>query len=309
MNQPHIVSHHPTYVVSQDVLLLATRWGQPKGLSVPDTAFMVPLRQRLYDRLSELFAHVSFLAEEAIRQPLQALVDQAKNDGLVTVSLECAYTICDAKLEFTRQVNSFNSPIKGRGSRRGAGDPRQQMESLRGQTIALVDDVIFSGETIHSIISDLTHFDVRTQRVVAGVAVADGKKTVERSTVAVVGMPSHIRVDTVFEFADIVDQICERDFFPGIPYSGREAAYPDVHNVPYLLPFVGEHLSDWASIPVKEQRSFSRLCLENTIVFWEEVERLNSRKITCKDVPRVVKGYPQDETRFVDLLHQSCKKI
>lgn len=308
-SQTHTLSRHPTYVVSQDVTLLAKKWGIEQNLATPDAAFMVPLRQKLNETLSEYFAHVLFLSEEEIQHPLQELVDEAKRDDLVTVSLECAYTICDHRLDFTRQVSSLNDTIGGRNTRRGSPEVRFQMEHLRGKNVALVEDVIFSGQTLHDVIAELTHHDVRTQRVIAGVAIAEGKKKVERSTSAVVGMPPQIRTDVVFEFENIIDQICERDFYPGIPYSGREAACPYDYNVPYLLPFAGKQLSEWASIPVKEQKQFSRVCMRNAIAFWEEVERLNGREIICKEIPRLVKGYPQDATRFVDWLHRSLRAI
>jgi hypothetical protein len=111
----------------------------------------------------------------------------------------------------------------------------------------------------------------------------------------------------VEEFDDLIDQVCERDFYAGVPYSGREHAGADNVGFPYFLPF-GKP-KDWASVPDKHQKIFSRMCIRTSIDLFEELERLNNVEFKCKDLPRFVVGIPKDDSRFVDHLKQALKKL
>ena len=109
-------------------------------------------------------------------------------------------------------------------------------------------------------------------------------------------------VHCIEEFDGVSDQVCERDFYPGVPYSGREHFTYDNASFPYVLPFGKPQ--KWASIPEKEANQFSCICLDNTVALFEEIEKMNDMTICCQSVPRPVFDSPKDGTSFVSFLKQ-----
>lgn len=57
-------------------------------------------------------------------------------------------------------------------------------------------------------------------------------------------------------YSEIIDEVCERDFYLGLPYSGRSLIGNNNIGFPYFLPF--GKLRDWASIPSEFQNDFSK---------------------------------------------------
>lgn len=101
-------------------------------------------------------------------------------------------------------------------------------------------------------------------------------------------------------YEEVIDEVCERDFYPGVPFSGRLLVNHENVGVPYLLPF--GHPGKWASIPDRWQVSFSGFCLQQTIRLFEEIERCSDRMVGCSELGRMVATLPRDGTRFVEAL-------
>ncbi len=94
---------------------------------------------------------------------------------------------------------------------------------------------------------------------------------------------------------EIIDQICERDFYFGIAGSGISVLTDtEVVKSPYFLPF-GNPI-DRASIPESSARYFSNTCISRSIALWNEIERLSGRRILISELPEKIQNTsPTDE--------------
>jgi hypothetical protein len=162
--------------------------------------------------------------------------------------------------------------------------------------VVIVDDVIFTGALLERIIDLLSRINVCVPLVCAGVGIAEGINRI--------GTKREIRCVRIYK--EVVDEVCERDFWPGVPFSGRLLAGGRNVGVPYILPF-GRPF-EWASIPLRRERSFSLFCLRQTAELFGEVERVSDRVVFCRDLGREVIGLPQEE-RFVDALRQISRLV
>lgn len=294
--------HGTHYVVSLDVDLLMSQWGRSVGLITPTDDFYIDLRSRLQSFLQNIFARVTFIDSREIRQGLLVSTTLHRQAGLKVISLERAYLEdheVDGRLELTRTVDDSKDDIKIPSVRNGTPAKHRQFGVLRGKTVALLDDVVFSGRTLISTIKELQNYGVNVHAVTAAVGVKDGVDNLKGTSFGVMDMPDRLAVECLEEFDDVSDQVCERDFFPGVPYSGR-AHYLENTAFPYVLPFGLP--GKWASIPEKEITRFSVLCIDNTIALFSEIERINNTHIPCSMVPRPIFGFPNDQTRFVSFL-------
>lgn len=292
------------YVVSGDIDILMGRWCENNHLKAPSSAFYVDLRQKMTEFLGEIFARVTFVDSMEIREGLLDAVASHRKDGYAVISLERAYlddSEVDGRIELTRSVDDYLEEIRTPATRNGTPGRRIQFGRLQRKDIALVDNVVFSGKTLIGTIGELHQYHARVHAVTAAIGVKDGVNNLRERTFGVTGQPLHLRIDCLEEFDDVSDQVCERDFYPGAPYSGREHL-SDRGAFPYILPF--GRLGKWASIPDKEANRFSRLCLDNTIALFSEVERLNGIHVACSMIPRPVFGSLRGETRFIDFLKE-----
>ena len=300
--------HHPGthYVVSEDIDIIVARWCKGLNLDSPDCDFYAELRSRMKSFLDSIFSKVTFVSSNEIRQGLLESIDKCKQTGLTTVCLERVYlddSEIDARIELTRTVTEWGDDVAIHAVRYGTRQKRYQFESLRGKKIALIDDVVFSGKTLISTITDLQYYHALTHAVIVAVGVADGIDRLKKTHFGVIGMPDRMSIDCMEEFDHVSDQVCERDFYPGLPYSGRQHASHNFASFPYILPF-GKP-GKWASIPEKEVRDFSILCLDNTITLFREIERINDVVITSAMISRPVFGIPQSDLSFADVLTEA----
>ncbi|MFZ3043545.1 MAG: hypothetical protein WA058_00305 [Minisyncoccia bacterium] len=312
MNSFSDVHHHfpgTHYVVSEDIDILISRWCSGTNLLPPGKEFYLGLRSKMKDFLQDVFARVTFISSQEIRDGLLEAIAPHKEAGLTAVSLERAYledSEMDKRIELTRTVDNQGEDIVIPAVRNGTPLKRYQFQGLRSKNIVLIDDVVFSGKTMISTINELTYHNANVHAVVAAVGVKKGVDNLKKAKFGVIGMPENMTIDCLEEFDNISDQVCERDFYPGVPYSGREHFGYDKASFPYLLPF--GRPNKWASIPEKEVMSFSVLCLENTAALFGEIERINGITIPCSMVPRPVFGFPGDQTRFVSFLERAREK-
>ncbi len=91
-----------------------------------------------------------------------------------------------------------------------------------------------------------------------------------------------------------MDQICERDFYFGIPGSGISLKKDtQVYKAPYFLPY-GNPV-ERASIPEEYAKYFSDTCIKRSIKLWEEIENLSKRKLLIKDLPEKINNTDPNE--------------
>ena len=165
----------------------------------------------------------------------------------------------------------------------------------KGQNqIILVDDVVFSGEVLRSIIKEFA-----------------------RNGIKVIGIRACISTETSYEYfnknlekglkcgcllgKDVIDQICERDFYFGIAQSGISVfdEKGQIFKAPYFKPF-GNPI-ERASIPEKYETFFSNGCLLRSMFLWKLIEDKTGKKLYTKDMPEKILGVSENE-RIVNIL-------
>ena len=158
----------------------------------------------------------------------------------------------------------------------------------------MVDDVIFSGDAIVEVSELLRAKGVQVSTVLAAIAIGEGRRKIEEAG---------IEVKSVVEYEDVKDEICERDFLAGVPFSGRTVYQEDGshYSAPYFAPFgLPER---WASIDgTTAARKLSLYCIERSIELWQQVENLNKMNVPHGFVPRRLEYNAGDENFAAYLL-------
>ena len=162
------------------------------------------------------------------------------------------------------------------------------LKSINQKEIILADDVVFSGSVLRSIIQLFKENNI----VVIGISTAIARK----DSYDYFNSTLKLGINTNFLMEkDVIDQICERDFYFGIAGSGISVqTNTQVVKAPYFLPF-GNQI-ERASIPQNAATYFSNSCITRSILLWQEIEKLSKRKIYIKDLPEQIQNTsPNDE--------------
>lgn len=294
--------HDYPYVVSADISILLKKWAVLHQFIVPYNDFVQTLREKFAGHMRSMFPKFDLVDEDEMTAGLEMFT---RDSSLPVVVLDEAYIrIPPWRLRLTRTVDSDLCDLESAGRFLETQSAEDQIIGIaralkkdRQHDIALLDDVIFSGALLETVCSAFRAHGMRVRRVYAGVGIAEGVRRVRAQEADVVCVRLYDRV---------IDQICERDFYPGVPLSGRTlcAAQSGGRNVgvPYCLPFGNPN--KWASIPVRHERAFSQFCICQTIDLFQMIEEMSGREVRACDLDRSVLGIPRDECRFVDQLRR-----
>lgn len=324
------------YVVSADIEGLLLRWARRRHFDLPNPAhianflgrssFCDEIRVEFSTFMQRIFPALELVPEIELQGGLAERIWQTE---LTPVSLERAYTDCfihrDEEhprtsgvkdrvtgryirnvvyLDMTRLVDDMGND-RGLGHRSYAPPLPEQLEKLkewRVKEVALVDDVIFTGALLERVIQELSQLGINVPLIIAGIGVAEGIHRVNQSK---------REVWCVRTYKEVIDQVCERDFYPGVPFSGRSLIGGENVGVPYLLPF-GKP-GEWASIPEEWQRPFSRFCIEQTIKLFAEIERISHKPVLGRDLSRLISTpegvIPQPDQRVVEALGNQLERV
>lgn len=278
------------YVVSADIYLLLTKWAKEKNFILPGKEFFERLRKEFSAYMLQIFSNFELVSEDEISKYIQKVTG---NTGFPCVALDQVYFSSDYSIELTRKVNS-NGIDKGLYHRFGSSLFIKQLNGLKSKgikEICLVDDVIFSGVLIERLIKVLSGFGIIVSSVCAGVGIQEGIDRISKN--------GKIQIDCAKVYDDIIDEVCERDFYLGVPYSGRSISGNDNISLPYFLPYGNP--KDWASVPSRSEIKFSKFCVKQTILLFEEIEKVSNKKVCCSFVERRVPNQPL-EGSYVDFL-------
>jgi len=146
--------------------------------------------------------------------------------------------------------------------------------------IILADDVVFSGSVLRTVTNLFNQYNVRVVGIRSAISTCSSYQLFNET------LPLGIKCGYLMS-EQVIDQICERDFYFGIAGSGISIVGNDnkIYKAPYFIPY-GNPVAR-ASIPEKNKITFSKNCLARSIILWEEIERLSKRKILIKDLPKV----------------------
>ena len=156
----------------------------------------------------------------------------------------------------------------------------RELKSRNKNMIVLADDVVFSGSVLRTIIG---LFKKNCIEVVGVSSVVSTRKAYDYfNKELLLGIYSGYVLED-----DVIDQICERDFYFGIAQSGISIKMGEqVYKAPYFKPF-GNPV-ERASIPSEAEASFSNGCIDRSILLWEEISKLSGRDILIRELPKVV---------------------
>lgn len=278
------------YVVSADIKILLRDWSKNRGFSLPPDDFFTKLRQEFSSRMKLIFPNFELVTEEELSEGLNKIIN---GNTVVPISLDRVYYQSEIQLDIARVIDATGNS-KGLGRRTDTPVLLTQFRKLKSAgvaEIALVDDVIFSGDLIERVVGVIERIGIRVPNVYAGIGIKEGITRLAQKDIQVICVKTY---DTV------IDEICERDFYPGVPFSGRLVEGDENIGAPYILPFGNPN--EWASIPTESQVSFSKFCFDQTIRLFEEIERVSGKIVMCRDLDRKVIKLPNDATRFVDAL-------
>lgn len=281
------------YVVSQDICILMQKWADEKNFNLPSKEFFTGLRLEFAQFMKQIFPNFQSISEYELSTGLNNLV---KETGLFPISLDRVYYSSNPGLDISRLVNAEGQD-KGLGRRRDSSPLLRQFRELKKIGIkeaVLVDDVLFSGDLAQRIIRVLSNQGIEIPIICAGIAIKKGVDILSASGK---------NIKAVKTYEEVIDEVCERDFYPGVPMSGRSLNNNENIGIPYILPFGSP--GKWASIPEEWQKTFSQFCLKQSIKLFEEIEYCSGRYIYCSDLDRKIISLPNDnKTRFISTLKQ-----
>ncbi len=287
------------YVVSGDIDILLKRWSLRKGFLAPQDRFFSMLQSELSNELGSIFDCAEVIPSSDLLGSEQIL--SAGND-VKTITLDRVYSNAPHRIELTRTVSADMSdrPIT---ARQDSPDINKQIAALKnffpeGTHIILYDDVIFTGELLEKVCGQLKDAGLIVDKIVCGVGIEAGLNNLAKLGINIV---------YVKKYKDVVDQVCERDFYPGVDYSGRTLDTDRRVGLPYLLPF-GKP-TKWASIPPNCAIDFSKFCIEQSIKLFQEIERYSNKPVLCSDIDRKLVCLPTNGASFVDYLKSSLSRI
>jgi hypothetical protein len=277
------------YIVSADIYLLLKKWADRKNLILPSQEFFSDLRNEFSVYMLKIFPNFEFISEEEICRYMSKVTNES---NLPIVSLDPVYFQGDYSLELTRNVTEegIDRGLKHRFGSRPLLKQLSLLKDTRIKEVCLVDDVIFSGVLTERVIQSLSHLGISVPVVCAGIGIQEGIDRITTSSRSIYCLKT---------YGDVMDEVCERDFYLGVPYSGRSLYNSQNIGLPYVLPYGNP--DKWASIPVLSQKPFSRFCINQTITLFEEIEKSSERTIDCSDVERKVINQPE-KGRYVDFL-------
>jgi hypothetical protein len=280
------------YVISEDIHLLLSEWAKKRGFKLPSIKFFKQLREEMKEQLERIFGNgnVDMIPVSDLRQGMQRLIKETR---LPAVSMDRVYIKTNPAIEVTRVVDDSLNDC-GIAPRFGASPIEEQLLAIKRKykEITLVDDVVFSGKVMSNIVQSLEAIGVKVPVVVAGITIGEGVRRLGEKTKA--------RILSVHYYEGVIDEICERDFYPGVPLSGRTLRGRTNMGVPYLLPF-GKP-AEWASIPKEWEIKFSNFCLRQTVKLWREIEEVSGKEVRNCDIERLPIGFRRNKTRFIENL-------
>lgn len=279
------------FVVSADIVALLQEWARTRGFVVPDCTFFTALRREFCAYMEQIFPRFEFIEEKELKK-IHGLAAEFR---LPAVTLERAYStgVPWHRLEMTRLVDLQGNPA-GFGERIGSPPLEQQFErigqKLGGRQVVLADEVIFTGKSLKHVIDLLARLNVQVRAVVAGIAMANGVEFLNHS----------LEVRCLRLFHGLRDQVCERDFYLGLPLAGKVIT-GSKERIPYLLPF--GKMGEWASIPAEWQELLSQFCIGQSIELFREIEHKSHKRVRCADIDPIA-SLPTDDTPLVERLER-----
>lgn len=153
--------------------------------------------------------------------------------------------------------------------------------------IILADDVVFSGSVLKQIIALFKKYNVEVVKIVSCICSMDGYNYFKSNL--------KYGIDTLYLMDnDVIDQVCERDFYFGIAGSGILVKRNNkLYKSPYFKPY-GDPVNR-ASIPQKYESYFSESCLDRSLYLWNSIDQLRGCNIKIYELPEKIVNTNNDD--------------
>ena len=171
-----------------------------------------------------------------------------------------------------------------------------KLKSNNYSDIVLADDVVFSGNVLRSIINKFNSNGINVLGIRSCISMRESYEYFNDE------LPLGLKCGCVME-DKVIDQICERDFYFGIPQSGISIKNGDkVYKAPYFRPY-GDPVAR-ASIPEKYEEFFSQGCLIRSLALWDRINNLSGREVLVKNLPEVISNTNMNDSVVKTLKRQ-----
>ena len=202
------------------------------------------------------------------------------------------------RLDNSKNLVSRKNPIETESVDKQIKHISELLLNIGEKNIIIADDVIFTGSVLKTLIEKFKTNGIRVIGVRSCISSYEGYEFFNKT------LPLGLKCGILME-KNIIDQICERDFYFGIVGSGISMKKEtEIVKAPYFLPF-GDPINR-ASIPKDYANYFSQSCITRSLSLWEEIERLSKRKILVNELPEKINNTNQNE-KIVKTLRKELK--
>jgi hypothetical protein len=171
---------------------------------------------------------------------------------------------------------------------------------FKGKEIILADDVVFSGTVLKTIIKMLEQYNVKVVGIITSITSNEGYEYFNKKLKY--GLKANYIMDK-----DVIDQVCERDFYFGIAGSGIMIETTNGYfKAPYFYPYGNPN--ERASIPKEFEKEYSRGCLERSILLWEDIDKKKGKSTIIKELPEEIINTDENK-EIVKTLKKEIRRI
>lgn len=281
-----------------------------RGMYVPSDSFIGTLRNDFKKEVENIFENkVWIISEEMMLESMNDCISDVL-DVIPIVSLDKIYLVQDNDnikfLDCTR-LNG-ESGLISRKYCNDLGNVEKQIRNLATELknnnesqIVLVDDVVFSGNVLKKVIEIFKNYGIEVIGIRSCIGTSEAYEYFNDV------LPLKLKCGYLLG-QEVIDQVCERDFYFGIAQSGISIQGENgvIYKAPYFYPFGNPN--ERASIPMKDTEEFSQGCIERSIRLFKEIEEISSRDIYTSELPERINGVPEDE-RVLKLLKRNERRI
>lgn len=220
-----------------------------------------------------------------------------KNNDKDIFFLDCT------RLDNSSKLVSRNNPNDLESVNKRIVELSKYFKAINVKEIILADDVVFSGNVLKSIINMFKSNNINVIGIRSSITTIEGYEYFNNNLS--LGLKSGYLLEK-----DVIDQICERDFYYGIVQSGISVLKDNnVLKAPYFLPFGDPYKR--ASVPKERELEFSLSCIDRSKMLWEEINILSNREFYNYNLPEKI-TFSDGSELIVETLEKGenilCKK-
>lgn len=344
-----------TYLVTEDLSKIITRWctdEKNKPYPDPEGQFYKEIMESLCESLQEYcFPDKTVKVINLPRESFADILDRRKSHDANAlnefwVSLDDVYANVGTKGQDGFQISITRFVDKDDGELERGPRPESNFDTIDEQILAcarswrsaggpsrpvvLIDDGTFTGKTITTVLEKLADEEIFVDSIRLGVA--------NPSAITAIAKWKHRKTGRSIRFLGclklcppVFDWVAERDFFPGVPFSGRVVGKIENNVVvpqraapsnkpfrkPYLLGTSMGRIEEWARID-RGKSEFTCAAIKLSIKLWAELERTWGQEIRVKELAAIPWPlYRSDanemneilDMRWIDVLENMLKQI